>query len=376
MPREPKERGLYIGLISGTSMDGIDAALVQLDEQHCKIISAKTCPYDIELRSELLRLSRNPSECTVDDIGNLDCWVAESFRDAALAVLAEAVLDPGAVTAIGSHGQTLRHQPRASRPFTMQLGDPNVIAAGTGITTVADFRRRDIADGGEGAPLTPAFHAWAFSGRQPRAVLNIGGFTNLTILPGASGSVSGFDTGPGNSLMDSWCMQHLGKAYDENGVWASSGQIDDSLLDRMLSDDYFARRPPKSTGFEYFDNAWLRRQLSQQPDLQAADVQATLCELTARSAAKEITANAPDAREILLCGGGVHNLQLVQRLQANLPGRIVSSTAKMGIEPDWIEATAFAWLAARRLSGLPGNLPSVTGARDSAVLGGVYSGRS
>ncbi|MCB1844650.1 MAG: anhydro-N-acetylmuramic acid kinase [Halioglobus sp.] len=357
-------------------MDGVDAALVRLDEHHCKIVAARTWPYSAELRSTLLRLSRNPAKCTVDDMGHLDHWVAETFRDAALAVLAQAAVKADEITAIGSHGQTLRHQPRASRPFTTQLGDPNIIAAGTGITTVADFRRRDIADGGEGAPLTPAFHAWAFSGPNTRAVLNIGGFANLTILPGTGNGASGFDTGPGNSLMDGWNLEHRGTDYDESGAWASSGEIVESLLEKMLSDDYFARQPPKSTGFEYFDNAWLRRQLSGHPDLPAEQVQATLCELTARSAAEAIAAHAPDANEVLLCGGGVHNLQLVKRLQANLPGHLVSSTAKMGIEPDWIEAAAFAWLAARRLAGLPGNLPSVTGARKPAVLGGIFSGRS
>jgi len=366
--------GLYVGLISGTSMDGIDAALVEIDESSCRIIAAKTYPYAAELRTTLLHLSRNPVECTIDEIGRVDHWIAESFRDAALGVISEGGATTDAIVAIGSHGQTLRHKPRASRPFTVQLGDPNIIAAGTGITTVADFRRRDLAEGGEGAPLAPAFHAWAFSSPAKRVILNIGGFANVTVLNGANNSLSGFDTGPGNSLMDAWCLRHKGKPYDKSGRWASSGSVDDGLLNQMLADDYFALPPPKSTGFEYFDHAWLTGHLgaSERP---VNDVQATLCELTARTIADAVNTHAADADDILVCGGGVHNQHLMQRLQNNLPNQQVASTTTAGIEPDWIEAAAFAWLAARRLANLPGNIPTVTGARAPAILGGVFSGR-
>ncbi|WP_231892481.1 anhydro-N-acetylmuramic acid kinase [Woeseia oceani] len=376
MPDKPAWSGLYVGLISGTSMDGIDAALVDLDHTRCRIIAAKTCPYAPELRDTLFHLSRNPEECTIDEVGRIDHWIAESFRDAALAVMRDAGVTADAVTALGSHGQTLRHKPRAARPFTIQLGDPNIIAAGTGITTVADFRRRDLAEGGEGAPLAPAFHAWAFSSPAKRVILNIGGFANVTVLNSANNGISGFDTGPGNSLMDTWCQLHKGKAYDEDGRWASSGVVDSRLLNQMLGDDYFALPPPKSTGFEYFDNAWLARHLEDGPARRADDVLATLCDLTACTIADAIDTYAADARDVLVCGGGVHNQHLLRRLQDKLPHQVVASTATAGVEPDWIEAAAFAWLAARRLADLPGNIPAVTGARVPAILGGVFSGRN
>ncbi|MEQ8205358.1 MAG: anhydro-N-acetylmuramic acid kinase [Woeseia sp.] len=375
MPGKPAWCGLYIGLISGTSMDGIDAALVELNDASCRVITAKTYTYAKELRDTLLHLSRRPDECTIDVVGRIDHWIAESFRDAALSVIRQGGATAEGITAIGSHGQTLRHKPRADRPFTLQLGDPNIIAAGTGITTVADFRRRDLAEGGEGAPLAPAFHAWAFSSQEKRVILNIGGFANVTVLDGANGGVSGFDTGPGNSLMDAWCLLHTGKPYDENGDWASSGTVDVSLLNRMLSDDYFALPPPKSTGFEYFDHAWLTQHLDSGSDRRVNDVQATLCELTARTIADAVNTHAASAKDVLVCGGGVHNQHLMRRLQDNLPNQRVASTTTAGVEPDWIEAAAFAWLAARRLANLPGNIPTVTGARAPAILGGVFSGR-
>ncbi len=371
-----RSRRLFLGLISGTSMDGIDAALVELGEQHCTVLAAQTTAYPADLSNALLAASRQPARCGVDELCALDHRVGECFRDAAINLLEASGTSPASVAAIGSHGQTLRHQPRLPRPFTLQLGDPNIIAAGTGIATVADFRRRDLALGGEGAPLTPAFHHWLFGdAARHRVILNIGGFANVTVLPASSEVVSGFDTGPGNSLMDSWCRRCLGRPYDDAGRWAAGGRVSEALLARMLSDRYFDEPPPKSTGFEYFDDAWLDRQLGQAPRPDDADVQATLTELTARSIAAAIGRHAPLTDEVLVCGGGVHNGYLLERLQAALAPTTLASTTDHGMDPAWIEAAAFAWLAARRLDGRPGNLPSVTGARDPAILGAIYAGR-
>ncbi len=371
-----RSRRLFVGLISGTSMDGIDAALVELGEQHCTVLAAQTTAYPADLSNALLAASRQPARCGVDELCALDHRVGECFRDAAINLLEASGTSPASVAAIGSHGQTLRHQPRLPRPFTLQLGDPNIIAAGTGIATVADFRRRDLALGGEGAPLTPAFHHWLFGdAARHRVILNIGGFANVTVLPASSEVVSGFDTGPGNSLMDSWCRRCLGRPYDDAGRWAAGGRVSEALLARMLSDRYFDEPPPKSTGFEYFDDAWLDRQLGQAARPDDADVQATLTELTARSIAAAIGRHAPLTDEVVVCGGGVHNGYLLERLQAALAPTTLASTTDHGMDPAWIEAAAFAWLAARRLDGRPGNLPSVTGARDPAILGAIYAGR-
>ncbi len=368
--------GVYLGLMSGTSMDGIDAALVRLDSHRCEVLHAETCRYDDALRSSLFAASRNPQHFTVDQVGQLDQRVALAFLKAAREVLAASGTNTEDVVAIGSHGQTVRHQPRCKPAFTMQLGDPNVIANGTGITTVADFRRADLALGGEGAPLAPAFHRWAFTANSARIVLNIGGFANITVLPANDEAVSGCDTGPGNTLLDWWCERHTGRAYDDDGGWAAGGSFDEQLLQALLADPYFALPGPKSTGFEYFHSAWLEERLAKQRTLAPVDVQASLAELTARSIADAIAHSAPHAAEILVCGGGVHNSDLLRRLRSSLPQASVVSTADFGIDPDWIEAAAFAWLAARRLADLPGNLPAVTGASRPAILGGIYSGRS
>jgi anhydro-N-acetylmuramic acid kinase len=366
---------LYVGLISGTSMDGIDAALVELGDHECNVLETAAVDYPAELREQLLLGSRTPASCTVDKIGHLDQWVGECFRDAANRLIAQSGVAAKAVTAIGSHGQTLRHQPRAARPFTLQIGDANIIAAGTGITTVADFRRRDIAVGGEGAPLTPAFHQWLFStAEKSRAVLNIGGIANVTML--SSPTVIGFDTGPGNTLLDAWTRKHLDQAFDNEGNWARSGTVSEPLLGEMLSDPYFDLLPPKSTGFEYFNGAWVRSRLSSidNASLVAADIQATLAELSARTIAKSILRYSPDIEEVLVCGGGVHNTDLMQRLRSYLSGTQVTSTDAFGLHPDWVEAAAFAWLAKRCLEKKPGNIPEVTGANSAEVLGAVFLG--
>ncbi len=363
---------LYVGLISGTSMDGIDAALVRLGDRRLKTIATHFHAYPGELRDALLEASRHPASATVDDVGRLDRAVGECFRDAANALLEIAGSDRSEVAAIGSHGQTIRHLPRDRRPFSLQIGDPNIIASGTGITTVADFRRRDLAAGGEGAPLTPAFHHWLFADDEiSRAVLNIGGIANVTVLPAGDQPVTGFDTGPGNTLMDAWIQKERGEAYDAGGRWAQHGEPSPQLLARLLEDSYFDREPPKSTGFEHFNLIWLNERLAGFR-LEAQDVQATLLELTARTVADAVRRHAASAEQVLVCGGGIHNSALMTQLGGALAPVPVDSTAARGVGPDWVEAAAFAWLASRTLQGKPGNLPSVTGARSAEVLGGIY----
>ena len=248
----------YIGLISGTSMDGIDAALVEFGDRSVEIVSGRTTPYPEALRSKLMAATRAPETCTADLIGTLDHWVGECFRDTALELVQAAGVRPDQVRAIGSHGQTIRHRPDDERPFTLQIGNAAIIAKGTGIDCVADFRSADLALGGQGAPLVPPFHEWMF--RSPdvdRCVLNIGGIANITVLPAAPEPISGFDTGPGNTLMDAWVRRHYNVPYDDEGRWANIGTIVPSLLEAMLTDPYFAKAPPKSTGFEYFNDDWL-----------------------------------------------------------------------------------------------------------------------
>jgi anhydro-N-acetylmuramic acid kinase len=363
--------------MSGTSMDGIDAALVSFADHQCRVAGTRNTAYPDELRQQLLDAAGKPAECTIDRVGQLDRWVGECFRDAALALIEQSGAPPGSIAAIGSHGQTLRHQPRAARPFSLQIGDANVIAAGTGITVVADFRRRDIALGGEGAPLAPAFHRWLFAEPgKTRAILNIGGIANVTMLTGTDDEILGFDTGPGNTLLDGWIRDCRGDAFDESGNWAREGAVAEPLLAAMLDDPYFAQSPPKSTGFEYFNRRWLRACLSAPgvPDVAESDVQATLSELTARTIATSILGLAPVLDDVLVCGGGVHNADLMRRLGEYLTGVTVTSTERFGLDPDWVEAAAFAWLAMRRLQNKPGNLPSVTGATRPAVLGAIFPG--
>lgn len=372
MSRIEDPSSLYIGLMSGTSMDGIDAVLIRLAARHCETVAAISFPYPAELRDTLIAVSRKPGNVGIDTIGDLDHWVGVCFRDAAKAMLDAAGSESIQVRAIGSHGQTIRHRPGSERPFTMQIGDPNIIATGTGITTVADFRRRDMAVGGEGAPLAPAFHQWLFgSDKQQRVVLNIGGIANVTILPGDATSVTGFDTGPGNGLMDAWIQQEKGEPFDDAGTWASDGKLLPDLLTRMLADPYFDRSPPKSTGFEYFNLDWISKHVDGE-SFQPVDIQTTLLALTARTIHEAIAHHAPDTRAILVCGGGVHNDALMEGLTRILPSAKWSSTVDFGLDPDWVEAAAFAWLAKQTLLGRPGNLPSVTGARQPEVLGAIY----
>jgi anhydro-N-acetylmuramic acid kinase len=361
----------YIGLNSGTSMDGIDAALVRFEDASVEIDATHVHPYPPELRKRLINATRKPQQCTVDEIGQLDRWTGECFRDAALALLSDATVESGMVEAIGSHGQTLRHQPAADHPFTLQIGDPTVIAKGTGITTIAGFRHADMALGGQGAPLAPLFHEWLFrQAGSSKVVLNIGGISNITVLAADDRETSGFDTGPGNTLLDAWHARHRDEPFDHNGRWAAEGAVDEDLLSRLLADPFFQVAPPKSTGFEYFNLAWL--EAKGVSEIAPVDVQATLCALTAQSVSTAIRIFAADTSNVLVCGGGVHNAALMLRLIAALPGCQVDSTSVVGLDPDWVEAAAFAWLAMRNMSGLTGNLPSVTGAQRATILGTTF----
>ena len=361
----------YIGLISGTSMDGIDTVLVEFGDRPFRLLATRNHPYPAELRAELVAVVRDSQSCAIDVLGKLDHWTGECFRDAVLGLLSESGITSDQVCAIGSHGQTLLHQPDTDRPFTLQIGNPNIIAKGTGITCIADFRGADIALGGQGAPLVPPFHEWLLrSEAVDRCIVNIGGIANVTVLPRASGDILGFDTGPGNTLLDVWARRHLDLAYDESGKWAASGASNDAVLDRMLEDPYFSKAPPKSTGLEYFNEDWLA--LQDVDVLDPADVQASLCELTARTIALAIKDCAAGTQEVLVCGGGAHNVELMRRLSGNLPGVLVDSTAEYGLKPDWVEACAFAWLAMRTLDGLAGNAPGVTGASRPTILGAIH----
>lgn len=355
-------------------MDGIDAALVKFDDKLPQIIHARTIAYPAALRTALLDMafSRYDGD-PIDQLGELDREVGLAFALAANTLLADSGLNINQITAIGSHGQTIRHRPDAKNPFTLQIGDPNTIAAQTGLPVVADFRRRDMAEDGQGAPLAPAFHQAMFhSATENRAILNLGGIANLTVLP-AQGEVSGFDTGPASCLLDSWCHQHTRENFDSEGKWAAQGTVNNDVLNTLLADSYFQKPPPKSTGREYFNADWLSLQLAKQPQLLPVDVQATLTEFSALSIANALTSQSSNTQCLLVCGGGVHNSHLIDRLQKHLPGIIVESTARHGFNPDYIEAAAFAWLAKATLAQQPGNLPAVTGAKRSTVLGGVYS---
>lgn len=364
---------LYIGLMSGTSMDGIDAALVDIGESAIRILHTRDQPYPSRLRHDLLAATAIPLREELPQLDELNRRTGECFRDAALALLRDAGINAAAVTAIGSHGQTVRHQPNAPLPFTLQIGDPEIIAVGTGITTVADFRSADIAAGGQGAPLTPFFHQWLFAAPDiDRVILNIGGIANVTLLSPGHATI-GFDTGPGNTLMDAWTRKHRSAPYDHNGDWANSGNLNPALLRRFLADEYFAASPPKSTGFEHFNLRWIAA--ADISNISAPDVQATLCALTAQSIADAVHRFAPRTSELLVCGGGVHNAVLMGQIAALLPTTSVASTMTAGLHPDWVEAVAFAWLAKRRLSGLPGNLPHVTGAREAVELGTIHQPR-
>ncbi len=363
---------LFLGLMSGTSADGIDAALVQFPQDGgCRFLHGHTHPWDPATREMLIALGQGAEPSSMDALGQLDATVGITFAAAANQLLEDAGVQRAQVQAIGSHGQTIRHRPLSNPAFTWQIGDANRIAELTGITTVADFRRRDVAAGGHGAPLMPAFHlAMLGSADEDRAVLNLGGIANLSLIA-RDGSIRGFDTGPANALLDGWCQRHLGHPYDADGAFAASGRVDEALLARLLAEPWFALPPPKSTGREQFHLDWVAAQLPADA-LAPADVQATLLELTAATVADALLTQLPGARRLLVCGGGVRNPQLLLRLQARLPGVVIGSSAEHGLDPDYMEAMGFAWLARETLAGRPGNLPSVSGARGPRILGAIH----
>jgi anhydro-N-acetylmuramic acid kinase len=372
IPDPPPAGGsFFLGLISGTSVDGIDAALVRFAPT-LAIAAARTFPMPAALAADVLRVSQSDAQLSLDEFGRLDTRIGEAFAEAANALIAASGIARHAIAAIGSHGQTLRHAPGGAAPFTLQVGDAHVIAERTGLATIADFRRRDVAAGGQGAPLVPAFHAAVLAAPgESRAVLNLGGIANLTLLP-ATGAVRGFDTGPGNGLMDAWILRQQGERYDRDGAFARSGSVLPALLERLLADPWLALPPPKSTGRDQYHIDWLQSHLAG-VSAPAADVQATLCEFTAASVADALRREQPDVSRLLACGGGVHNAALMARIAARLPGVVVESTAAHGLDPDFVEAAAFAWLARETLAGRPGNLPAVTGARGLRVLGSLHA---
>ncbi len=364
---------LYLGMISGTSVDGVDAVLCELNAKTCRIVRAKTSPFTEDLQAAIQAVI-GAQRVTLSELGSLDTRLGEFFAKCAVDLISEAGLKPVDVTAIGHHGQTIFHEPSTTTPFTLQIGDPNIVAARTGITTVADFRRLDMAYGGQGAPLVPIFHEWLFADdAETRVVLNIGGIANVTVLtPGRP--TEGFDTGPGNCLLDVWIRRCLSMDYDEDGAWGAQGNVCSSLLAALLTEPYFALRPPKSSGRELFNLSWLQARLASSPTACSdRDVQATLAELTARTITDAVSKHAPECRRIIVCGGGSHNDDLMARL-ARLSRNNIETTEDHGIQADWIEGAAFAWLARARLAGSPGNIPTVTGAREAVSLGGVYSG--
>ncbi|HSW69486.1 MAG TPA: anhydro-N-acetylmuramic acid kinase [Gammaproteobacteria bacterium] len=357
---------LYIGLMSGTSIDGIDAALVDFSQKNLRLVDSYFLPYPLDLRKRILDLCQ-PGENEINRLGEMDVLLGKKFVSAVQHLLQKNRIDPADVRAIGSHGQTIRHHPKEK--FTLQIGDPNIIAAETGITTISDFRRRDIAWGGQGAPLVPAFHQAVFSADEDRAIVNIGGIANVTLLQKNNKKVLGFDPGPGNMLLDAWAEKHLQQPQDHEGNWGRKGIIQNNLLNKMLEDPYFTQPPPKSSGREYFNLHWLQ-QFSIE-NFQPVDIQATLTELTAQSILQAIQSYS-SSREIVLCGGGVHNVFLLERLCKLGTQYKIASTEKYGIHPDWVEAIAFAWLAKQTLGKQPGNLATVTGAKQESILGGVY----
>ena len=358
--------------MSGTSLDGVDAALVDFSGVRPQVLATDFAPFPPELRHALLALQSvgyNELERSALAANQL----AQSYARGVAAVLQRAGLGGDAVRAIGAHGQTVRHRPQAG--FTIQLNNPALLAELSGIPVMADFRSRDVAAGGQGAPLAPAFHQAFFAvPGAARLVLNIGGIANATLID-ADGTVRGFDTGPGNLLMDHWCAQHQGQAYDADGAWAAGGTVIPQLLDAMLREPFFAAPAPKSTGRDLFNPAWLAHQLAASAAGDSAnprDIQATLLELTARSICDTFHGVGADA--VFVCGGGARNTRLMERLaELSAPAR-VDDTGVLGIAPDWVEAVAFAWLAMRLLQDAPANLPSVTGARGLRRLGAIYPG--
>ncbi|MFO1336915.1 MAG: anhydro-N-acetylmuramic acid kinase [Burkholderiaceae bacterium] len=372
---------LFIGLMSGTSLDGVDGVVARFSDDPAahdtEVLAHAHRPFDDALRAELLALNRSGAD-EIHRAALAANALARVQAEVVRALLSDTGLRAGAVDAIGSHGQTLRHRPGEfdGTGYTVQINQPALLAELAGIPVVADFRSRDVAAGGQGAPLVPAFHAQVFSlPGTPRAVLNLGGIGNLTLLPAQgdpAGRVRGFDCGPGNALLDHWVARHRGQPFDDGGSWAAGGQVHGGLLAALLAEPFLQRPPPKSTGRDLFNPGWLADRLAPHADVPAQDVQATLAEFTARAAADALRREAPATTDLRVCGGGALNAHLMARLAALLPGVRVGSTAEAGLPPLQVEAAAFAWLARACLLGQAGNRPEATGARGPRVLGAVY----
>ena len=362
-----KNTDRYVGLMSGTSLDGVDAVLLEFSGDRHRMTGKVFTPFDASLRSRLLVLHEAHAG-ELHEAATTSNELAVVYANAVRQLLDETGTAASGIQAIGCHGQTIRHRPESG--YTIQLGNGALLAELTGSIVVCDFRSRDIAAGGEGAPLVPAFHHAMFAhGTIHRVIVNIGGIANITDLD--SGAVKGFDTGPGNMLMDAWIQRHRGENFDRNGAWAESGNCIPSLLTALLDHEYFSRPAPKSTGRELFNLEWLDSKLSG-TKAEPRDVQATLLDFTVASIAEAITRHAAGVREIYICGGGAANPELMVRLAAAFPKLVVKTTAALGIDPDWVEACAFAWLARQALLLRPGNLPAVTGAKGPRVLGAIY----
>ncbi len=358
---------LFVGLMSGTSLDGIDAAIADFGGAGVRLLHSHYQPFQPQLRESLLEL-HDEGRNELHRAAAIANRLSHAYAAAVRTLLAQAGIKPPQIAAIGCHGQTVRHRPDAG--YTLQLVNGALLAELSGITVVCDFRSRDIAAGGQGAPLVPAFHHQLFhDANRHRVIVNIGGIANVTDLP-PSGVVTGFDCGPGNLLLDAWIMGNMGKSYDENGAWAAQGKVLPALLDTFLSHEFFRLPPPKSTGREAFNLAWLKRALSGTES--ATDVQATLLELTAAGIAQAIGNHCSGATEVYACGGGARNKALISRLRELLSGAKLDVTDTLGIDAEWLEALAFAWLARQALHGKPGNLPGVTGAKGPRVLGAIY----
>ncbi len=364
-------KNYYIGVMSGTSMDGIDSVLVDFQSGSPKLIETFTEEIPSHLFKGLQRLSQ-PSSDEINRLGRLDRQVGQAFSKSVNGLLNKANIKPSEIVAIGSHGQTVRHMPNLEIAFTTQIGDPNTIAVETGIDVIADFRRKDVALGGQGAPLVPAFHQQVFHSEQSnRIILNIGGIANVTYLPKGDKPVVGFDTGPGNGLIDAWIQHTKELPYDENGQLAAAGTTDKKFLNHLLSHAYFLQPYPKSTGKELFSQNWLEQQISSYSHLSIEDIQSTLLDLTCHSIANDIH-KLNSSGELFVCGGGAKNAELMKRLTALLTSYSVATTSQLGVNPQWVEAIAFAWLAYRFEHNLPANLPEVTGAKREAILGGRF----
>ena len=365
---------LYVGLMSGTSLDGVDAVLVDLGGPQLQVLGHCSAPFSDALRAELLALNA-PGDNELHRAALAGNALARVYASQVQSLLTQCHKTPSDIRAIGAHGQTVRHRPQEfdGTGYTLQLNQPSLLAELCGIDVVADFRSRDVAAGGQGAPLVPPFHQAFFAkSGQATAVLNIGGISNVSILDADRDTIIGFDCGPGNALMDAWCQQHTGRAYDAEGAWAASGNVNAALLADLRTDPYFSKRPPKSTGRDLFNLAWLAHQLSAHPQVSPVDVQTTLTELTAWVCGDSVSASAPNCQTLIVCGGGALNLELIRRLQLHLPVCQVESSDKHGLPPLQVEATAFAWLAQQAIERKTASLKSVTGARGARILGAIY----